>query len=439
MNIQQVLKIPKGEIEFTHPGDAPPDSFDRSYATLRVERRGLRKWETYEEKPSYVQDLMKRPTGLPADWRPVIDDWDRFAASELSVADLLKKTVIQRVKIALNIVSPGTSIVGTPAHFQSYGSDDNRIEGGFEKRIGPDLVMLDGGSRQPPNLQDFQKYIVAIGDIKVKQVESIKHNPKILPGTIGIYESWLAQPVQCCIDLNIPIGFVLTNVEVVFFHLCKLPDFSTTKNDKTTRASKTALNILETLPSDATLEPEYSSPIVRYGHDWLDFYDGDAGVPLITHRSFIEQQWATPIRSSHATIKPPETPQRFTSLLSSPLARKRSKGNHLDSTRSSQEDFNQPPSSSPDPRTERNMVSLEDLPSSWRPRTVSPSDYEVDNRGDDPTHILIRSYPVEDNEDLGEQLFGLLTLALRMKKNDLLKIGAFKHSHSALDVFELRE
>ncbi|RYO92588.1 hypothetical protein DL766_008588 [Monosporascus sp. MC13-8B] len=195
MDIRQVLKIPKGELAFIHPKDLPNDRHDWRYGTLRSDlgHRGLRYWQSFEEKPTYIQKLLELPTGLPAEWQPRIHPWDRFAASELSIADSYKKTLIQRVNIGLGAVSPGLHIVGTPRHFLSYGTYDNRIEGDAEKLIGPDLVVLDadvfdGDFIHPPDLQNLGGNIVTIGEFKQKNVE-FTDDDSVLPGTIGCYES----------------------------------------------------------------------------------------------------------------------------------------------------------------------------------------------------------------------------------------------------------
>ncbi|KID94205.1 hypothetical protein MAJ_09819, partial [Metarhizium majus ARSEF 297] len=161
MDIQQVLKIPKGELAFNSPKDVPKDRHDWRYGTLRSDlgHRGLRYWQSFEEKPTYTQKLLKLPTGIPENWRSHIHLWDRFAASELSIADFYKKTLIQRVNIGLEAVCPGVRIVGTPRHFPSYGTYDNRIEGDAEKLVGPDLLVFDadcfdGDFIHPPNLQN---------------------------------------------------------------------------------------------------------------------------------------------------------------------------------------------------------------------------------------------------------------------------------------------
>ncbi|KAI1736017.1 hypothetical protein F4680DRAFT_452468 [Xylaria scruposa] len=44
------------------------------------------------------------------------------------------------------------------------------------------------------------------------------------PANNSISVAWLAEPVQACRDLNVPFGFLLTNRELVIFHLITIED-----------------------------------------------------------------------------------------------------------------------------------------------------------------------------------------------------------------------
>ncbi|KAF2972908.1 hypothetical protein GQX73_g531 [Xylaria multiplex] len=157
-------------------------------------------------------------TCVPVGWQPYIDEWGRYASTELNVVDLLKATLILRLRIALQAAAPGMSIIGTPKHFKSYWGHANAPEGSPETRIGPDLIVLDGDGGSIPEREELDKYIVTVGDIKVSHPVLNQDEESFLPGT-NCYESWLVQPSQCCMDLDIPFGFLLTNYEIVFFHL----------------------------------------------------------------------------------------------------------------------------------------------------------------------------------------------------------------------------
>ncbi|KAI1502220.1 hypothetical protein F5X99DRAFT_380241 [Biscogniauxia marginata] len=431
MDVEHVLDIPRGELAFLYPSDAPADRFDSRFKALRVERRGLREWDSFEENPAYLQKFMKRPTGHPTSWRPSIFPWTRYAGSETNVVDLLKSSLILRLNIALDTIFSGVSIIGTPKHFPSYGTDDNRFEGGPEVHIGPDLPVLDGDARFSPALQELQNKVITFGDAKVKNPGLTRDKSRLLPGTLGCYESWLAQAVQCCIDLDIPICWLQTNIEVVFIHLSRSHDYMFQNDNVTTRSSRGVSFKLEALPSDATQEPEYSSPPVRQTHDWLNFNDGDAEVPLISKSDLQKQQCATPMGSSYQNVPSSPTP-----LQSSPLDRKRARETTPEELNSSQQTVYPPPTPSPDPRTTHDNVSVGDFPfSSSQIGTISPSIFHSDIRAEDVSHVFIKSYPLNDR-DVGKRLLELIMLAKRARDLGVLKINPWKLSHSALDALK---
>ncbi|KAG8404902.1 hypothetical protein J3459_018336 [Metarhizium acridum] len=437
MDIRRVLSTPKGELDFIYPKGIPRDQHDCRYGTLRSDlgHRGLRHWWSFAEKPAYIQKLLSLPTGLPADWLPRLHPWDRYAASELSIADYYKKTMIHRVNIGLETVSPGLHIVGTPRYFPSYGTYDNRIEGDTERLVGPDLVVLDTDMLDkdfhPPNLQNLGGSIVTIGEFKQKDVE-FTDEESVLPGTLSCYESWLAQPVQCCLDLRISLGFLLTNIELVIFHLVKLPSSGSQMNSMTLRSKN--MSGFDALRSDATQEAVFSSPVIRKRNDWVSFHEGDSDIPDVSNQDLMEKLPVTPVRHSQTKLETPRTPHRPSS---SPLARrKRARTNILEVPDNSQESVEPPSTPTPDPRVEQEPDGNSHLPSSVQCGTASPSEFEVDHRGEDPGYILIRSYQTTNNDEVAERLFEHIMLAKRAKDLGLLEMAHFKLSHSALDEFE---
>jgi hypothetical protein len=323
MDVDGILDIPSDELQFLYPNDLPEDRFDPRFTTLRVPRNGLRRWDSFEEDPVYLQKFMKRPTKYPKTWEPVTVPWTRFAGSETLVVDRLKSTLMVRVNVALDVISPGLAIIGTAIHFPSYGTEDNRLEGESEKLIGPDLKVLDGNLEYPPDLVDLQSKMPAFGEVKLKHPLKTKYSEKLLPGTIGCYESWLAQAVQCCIDLDLPLGWVQTNLEVVFFQLSRCYDGVSWENTIVTRSSNQYSSRLEYLPSEGPQESEFSSPVVRLTHHWDRFEDGDEEVPFI-HDSIKPKQFMTPLRKTKASLDTPKRPQKtplreLGALESSPL------------------------------------------------------------------------------------------------------------------------
>ena len=63
--------------------------------------------------------------------------------------------------------------------------------------------------------------------------------------------------------LDISLGFVLTNIEVVFFHICRIEEGSPARM-KTRSAG--AAGVLDGLTVVASDEPDFSSPVVRQAH-----------------------------------------------------------------------------------------------------------------------------------------------------------------------------
>jgi len=435
MDVENILVIRKDELDFYYPNDAPSNRFDPRFKTLRVERRGLRKWSSFEEDPAYLDKFKKLPTGYPSNWKPTAFPWTRYLGSETNMVDLLKSTLILRLNIALDIVSPGTSVIGTPKHFRSYGTDDNRLEGGPEVHVGPDMFVVGGDPTTPPNLGDLEARIVAFGEAKVKHADLTKNATEFLPGTVGCHESWLAQAVQCCIDLNIPLGWVQTNFEVVLFQLSRTRNPQSQSHAMTTRSSNLQSSHSVSLLSDVTEEPEYTSPLGRETHDWLDFYDGDFEIPFIND-SIEHMRHLTPVRSPNCGPRSPMTPLNRTASRYSPFGQKRIRETTPEEPASSQESAHVPPTPCPPPRTAPgNSYAGDFLSSPLRVKTISPSDFSEDIRAEDASHIFIKAYPLDD-PNVGKRLFELIMLAKRAADLNVLRIGPWKLSHSALDALE---
>ncbi|KAF2964693.1 hypothetical protein GQX73_g8874 [Xylaria multiplex] len=434
MDVESILDIPQDELKFYQPLDAPPDRFDPRFKTLRVERRGLRRWTSFEEDPAYLDKFKKLPIGFSSDWKPTVPPWARYLGSETNMVDLLKSTLILRLNIALHAASSRIAIIGTPRHFPSYGNDDNRLEGGPEGRIGPDLFVVDGDPTTRPLLRDLKAKILMFGEAKVKDSRGINDVSNLLPRTLGCYESWLAQAVQCCTDLNISLGWVQTNREVVLFHLSRIDNPQSQNHAMTTRSSNLRSLPLASLQSDPAEEPEYSSPVVRQTEDWLNFGDGDSDIPFISD-SIENMRRLTPMRPSNCGPRPPTAPLKYTAFPYSPFGGKRTRETTPEEPDNSQESL-LPPTPCPPPRAVPNNSSPGDsLFSPLHIATRSPSEFTEDTRGDDATHVFIKSYPLEDR-NVGKRLFELIMLAKRAADLKVLHIGPWKLSHSALDALE---
>lgn len=299
-------------------------------------------------------------------------------------------------------------------------------------------MVLDGDIGQaPPDLESIKSYVIAIGDAKVKQSDyATSMFSNIIPGTIACYESWLAQPVQCCIDLGIPLGFVLTSVEIVLFHMSKMEDENPsyawagiTRSGHGVASGPSLVN----LPSDTTQEElEYSSPVVRQTDDWIAFERGDADVPLVSHADIVEGRFSAVRTPSLSTKYPGHSIELHPQNPSSPLVRKRSR----EMTPEFAHGASRPPlqhSPAPGDTAYKDQAPSSSLPI---PPSSPPSAYQIDAREEDPTHVLIRSYSIQDYEDVGYRLFELILLAKRAQIHGVLGIGPFKLSHSALDQFE---
>ncbi|KAI0192420.1 hypothetical protein F4808DRAFT_377166 [Astrocystis sublimbata] len=396
MDVQQVLSIPDGEIAFEFHWDPKDDKLEKDYERLQVGRKGLRAWTSFEEHPGFLQPSMVKQVDVPADWKPYIDAWDRYVRSELNLVDLLKKTLLLRVKIALAAVSPGTSIIGTTHFFNSLGK---------KVRIAPDLLVLDGGA----NLQlgeALEDRIVAIGDVKVKQPDEQEDTPKdlprLLPGTSGCFEPWLAQPVQCCMDKDVPFGFVLTNREIVLFQLVREND-DLVPAQRRTRSSGLKPDDHDKLSPSASQEPIHSSPSTRETQHWEKFYEGDVNIPRIdvTSPPSAPQQPTVP-----STAQQPTVPSTESSPLSSPP---------------SDISMSYPSPSSNRQRPVSSDVSMGSSPPLQRD-SQSSNFTNTSPENKDLSYILIRAYDL-DTPGVAERFLEFIMLAQKVKDQGRRAIG----------------
>ncbi|KAI0551156.1 hypothetical protein F4679DRAFT_182854 [Xylaria curta] len=364
--IGQILQYHQDGIAFTFPIDHPEDTADsQTYPKLQCERRGLRSWTSIQESPSVLRPLMNRPYPGRNNLTPVVDDLERIAYSESCVSRVLFKTVIERVHLALRAVHP---------HLGVFPEVKTWLSTGIGQWIRPDIQVYD----QPtPCIDQLQKAVIAFGGIKVKQ-PSNEQSYKYLPHTSS-YESWLAQPVQACLDFGIPFGFLLTNKEPILFQIIRMDEHLTTR---VTRAQGQRLVHMELDNHDENIS---SSPDARTAADWESFDDGD---------DFYS--WAndgmTPLSAS-----PPPTPRLIRIFLAG---------------------------SSPEPSSP--LLSLPSSSPVWEPLPSSQVSHRTETVPDlDPTHILIKRYLLVRG-DAAIRLWEFLMLAKALKDRGLLKIGPHK-------------
>ncbi|KAI0097571.1 hypothetical protein GGR51DRAFT_540751 [Nemania sp. FL0031] len=518
MNVAEILHVPNGELCFILPTSSD-DQIDKRFEHLRVERRGLRLWTSFEENSEYLQPfLLQTLTQVSHGWKPHIGPWNRLASSEVLVLNLYHLTVIQRVNIALRCLPQtiNTSLIGAATTFSSYGTENN-MDGETYRRIIPDLLAVDGNPEDVHTLSDpdiLKNKIIVAGDAKLKAVQPYEGDTRILPGTIACLESYLAQPVQYCIDLDIRFGFLLTNFELVIFQLVRqnpLPRDSPIK----TRSS-CPITSPSKLPSDHTDGGIFSSPMRdRKTNDWVRFSVGDTDIdlitvtspsrgqqqyssqeqqltssqeqqfpssppthdtpyrlplqelsspvssqtemldqveaqlpPMVTELDALEQQLvATPPNQAYINLTSPASPGKYSPV--SPLAGKKRRDSRFETGGSLQlppsqhhenlisldsqqhQDF---AASSPEPEGDANNNST--MASSSQRSFLQAEKYsqgDEDNQPDprslDPTHVLIRSYPV-NSEDIALRLFELIVLAKEARMANAHRIGPNKVSLS---------
>ncbi|RYP55919.1 hypothetical protein DL769_010018 [Monosporascus sp. CRB-8-3] len=313
-----------------------------------------------------------------------------------------------------------------PGNATLLGTEYSWSEGEEETKIAPDWMVVEGDADPPPHLHDLHTKLVAWGDTKLKGKSPINNDQDYLPGTLKCLEAYLAQVVQYCIDSDIPFGFVLTDYELVVFHLIK---YDSGSEKRSTRGSRSYVYGWQLPSSDAT-ESEFSSPLKRTTADWLEFDSGDDDIPLINTDNrnasplqLIFQPGRDPIspRSSHHTMVPqvPALPNQRQTTPEIP---------------SSSQQSSLQPESSPCPAA-RTIARYSPTPSPHHEMS-SQSGFSPDIRAEDPTHVLIKSYPA-DNEEVARRLFELCVLAKRAKDYGVSRIGPWKLSFAALDALDV--
>ncbi|GAW17469.1 hypothetical protein ANO14919_069260 [Xylariales sp. No.14919] len=415
MTVDQILRVPAGEIKFTYPGTDLSSAVYKKYETLRIGRRGLRKWDCFEEDPAYLQAYLQNVTPYWADWKPCIIPWQRLAASERMVQDLYGLTLIHRVNVALDAAVPGgLCMIGTPRHFPSWGNENSRSEGEEERNtIAPDWALVVGDGDPPPGLEALGEHIIALGDTKLRREDNRSDSPP-LPGTQNCPEAYLTQVVQYCIDINVPFGFVLTNLELVVFQVSR-HEPGGGREPVVTRSSHRGSSGWQLLPSDATVESEFSSPLKRKAGDWVDFEHGDGVVPYVTKDLLLA---SAPVPSNPEPSEPAAVPR----------------------------------SSPPPAQTQRHTTP--EIPNSSQPSSLSlgsspptlggggrdsspyaSSPFTLDVRAEDPNYVFIRSYAADD-EGIARRLFEFCMLAKTARDRCAGGIGPWKVSFAALDALD---
>ncbi|RWA03711.1 hypothetical protein EKO27_g11396 [Xylaria grammica] len=409
MTVDQILRVPAGEIKFTFPGTDLSSAVDKKYETLRIRRRGLRKWDCFEEDPAHLQAYLQNVTPYCASWKPCIVPWQRLAASERMVQDLYALTLIHRVNVALDSAVPrGLCMIGTPRHFPSWGNENSRSEGQEERNtIAPDWALVVGDGDPPPGLEVLGEHIIALGDTKLRRKDDRRDSPP-LPGTQGCAEAYLTQVVQYCIDMNVPFGFVLTNLELVVFQVSR-HEPGGGREPIVTRSSHRGPSAWQVLPSDATVESEFSSPLKRQKGDWVDFEHGDDVVPYVSKDLLLA---SAPVPSNPGPSQPAQT-QTQTQRHTTPEI---------------------PSSSQP------SSLSLGSSPPTLGGggRASSPymsSPFTLDVRAEDPNYVFIRSYAADD-EGIARRLFEFCMLAKTARDRRAGGIGPWKVSFAALDALD---
>ncbi|KAI0466907.1 hypothetical protein F4859DRAFT_526389 [Xylaria cf. heliscus] len=414
ITVRQILRIPPGEITFTYPDDGKPSPIDSRYKTLRVERRGLRKWTSFQENPACLKTYLDRDTTCLESWRPYITAWQRYAATERIVQDLYGLTLITRVNVALDasVRSQNLSIIGTPKHFPSWGTETSRAEGETETTIAPDWAVVYGDSSNASLLAEIDTKVIAWGDTKLSN-KNPTANPGNLPDTVSCPEAYLAQVVQYCLDMAIPFGFVLTNYELIVFHLVK--NECELRLKPTTRASRPSNYEFQCLPLDDVEEPDFSSPLKRITGDWVEFDDGDDAIPsLICEDKKLETLLEPTFTPGRGGYEPPG-PVLHKLPRSLSLQEREYRGTTPEPPDSSQESSLHPGSSPcpPDTRSRRNFTpTTSPWFSSSEPQTMSQ--YTNDTRGEDPTYVLMKAYRADD-EGVAQRLFELCMLGRRLR------------------------
>ncbi|KAI5863868.1 hypothetical protein GGS23DRAFT_565773 [Durotheca rogersii] len=129
----------------------------------------------------------------------------------------------------------------------------------------------------------------------------------------------------------------------------------------------------------------------------------------------------------------PTTPRLQIDSQPPPLPRKRAREATSEEPTSSQQSAHASLTPSPNPQIASDSISGQYQFSFSRVRSASPSDFGEDLCAEDVSHVLIKARPLSD-ENVSERLLELIVLAKRAKDLDVLKIGPWKLSHSALSV-----
>ncbi|KAI0538838.1 hypothetical protein GGR58DRAFT_525700 [Xylaria digitata] len=307
------------------------------------------------------------------------------------------------------------------------------MPGEGETKVAPDWVVIYG---DPTHLTALDKNIIALGDTKLKS--GLTSDGSSLPDTIACPEPYLAQVVQYCIDAEIPLGFVLTNYELVVFHLVKY-DFRPNSERYTTRASNPDISEW-LLPSDATEEREFSSPLQRKTGDWPKFDEGDNIIHFVSKENnpntpASPSEWASspPGQEGNEPLSP-EPHHHHTvmpgALFSQPYNQRHTTPELPNSSQQSSLCPDSTPCRNARGRGVYTPITGLGLSSPQR-ETISQGTFTPDPRAEAPTHVLIKSYPAGD-EGVAQRLFELCMLAKAAKDNGVLNIGPWKLSFEAL-------
>lgn len=406
LTVKQILCLAPGELKFNYPKDATPSQIDKRYEWLRVEHSGVRAWD-FEESPPDLEEILQKPCPHSIDWKLFIVLWQRYASSERMIQDLFSLSLIYRVNVAFYSAGEDTkrmSIIGQPTYFYSLGGHDHP-EGKGETTIAPDWMVVMGNADGPPDLENLDDGLVAWGDTKLRGNKLSHPDLYCLPGTKHCPEAYAAQVVQYCIDSQIRFGFVLTDHELVLFQLIKQLYPSEPRN---TRQREPVTSSSPPRQIDSS-EKSFSSPLGHSVKEWKDFDSGYDDIPLITQQADEGHQVSDQATSvSDTSMKSPELPPQSPepSPQSSPC---------------------------PGPKDDAESISgSNDYPgSSSDIRMDSSSDWKEDRRMEDATHLLIKSYLL-DNINLPQRLFEFCMLAKRAKDCKVSNLGPGRITFEAL-------
>ncbi|KAI1827197.1 hypothetical protein F4861DRAFT_436592 [Xylaria intraflava] len=311
--------------------------------------------------------------------------------------------------------------------------ETSRLDGETETRIAPDWAVVYGDSKSLKFVSDIDECIIAWGDTKLKRPST--DDMDAIPDTIACKEAHLAQVVQYCIDLGIPFGFVLTNNELIVVHLIK--EDAVPEHQMVTRSSRLSSGQLQFLPSDATEEADYSSPMRRGTRDWIEFDEGDDAIPLlmcegsgpesplgrISATEYGRDESFSP--SSHQEPRAPLFQARELRYTTPDLPSSPPRFIHQDTS-----------PGFPNTPSRGNRVPVASPGSSPSEPQSESSSYHTEPRAEDPTHVLIKAYPADD-EGVAQRLFELCMLAKTAKDHSVLRIGPQKLSFASFHTLNM--